>query len=105
MTNIHTSGGSFKVLKGERAALDAAIDAAIAKREAAEKAVSTPCNDGIEILKQPLLAALTEVADANAGVKAIIDEMTSEWRSELDEKSERWRESDRGMAVEAFVER
>jgi hypothetical protein len=103
MTQVHPGGSAFKVLKKESEALDAAIDAAIAKREAAEKLVTAP-NDGIEILKAPLSAALAEVVAANASVKAIIDEMTSEWRSDLEEKSEKWRESDRGMAVEAVVE-
>jgi predicted nucleic acid-binding Zn-ribbon protein len=59
-------------------------------------------NAGLEQLKGPLTAALAEYNSVLAEARGFAEDIASQADSELDEKSERWRDSDRGQAAVAF---
>ena len=70
--------------------------------EAAAKLEDDVFNAGFEQLRGPLTAALAEYNSVLAEARGFAEDIASQADSELDEKSERWRDGDRGQAAVAF---
>lgn len=91
----------FKLSKDELAQRDLLIDKLNAASSALTDAINA-YNEGIALLKEPAERALEAYNEAAVAAREFAADIASQAEQDMSEKSEKWLESDRGQAAEAF---
>jgi hypothetical protein len=94
---------AFKVTKDEKAAIDAAVDAALRAKEAFEAEVDR-VNAKLDELRDELAGKVSAYNEAVESVSAVAQELVDRLRGEYDDKSEKWQESERAEAVSSWID-
>lgn len=94
---------AFKLDKQDTARRDALAGELTAGRAALEDAVSV-FNAGVEALKAPLLAELEKYNAIVEEARGFVEDIASTADGQFDDKSEKWREGDKGQAARTWID-
>jgi hypothetical protein len=92
---------AFKLDKQEIARRDKIFGELTEGRSALEDAVSV-YNAALEELKAPVLAAVEKYNEAVEEARGFAEDIASQADGEIDDKSEKWQEGERGQAASAW---
>jgi seryl-tRNA synthetase len=94
---------AFTLNKNQQAIVQRAIKLVESKKGELDGAVEA-FNEKLKELFGELEERDTEFTAAVGNLRSIIDSLVNRWRSEWDEKSGRWQDSERGEAVSDFID-
>lgn len=94
---------AIKFTKANYQLLRDAIGKAEVEKEALEEAIDDFVGK-IEELFAPVSEAVADLNQANEDVRSILAECITDWRTEWEDKSEKWQESERGQASSTFID-
>ena len=93
---------TFRLSQKDSAVLGVATANLNELREAVEAAVQK-FNIETQLRFEPVVAAITEYNITANELRETVENIVEGWRDEWDEKSERWQQSDRGLAVSDWI--
>lgn len=93
---------SFKLSVADRQELDRKVAALKALKDKVEDKIAC-ANTEIEGIVEDVNIHVRSLGMAIADLSTFIEETASEWREEYEEKSDKWKEGDKGSAADSFI--
>lgn len=93
----------MKLTKAELAERERHADALKSKAQALEEALQE-FNSGLDALRAAFQPALDEYNEALDGAREFKEDIVSSLQEKFDDKSDRWKESERGQQVQQWIE-
>lgn len=94
---------AFKLDKRDRKRRDEIVERLLASREKLEVAISD-YNDAIEKAQTDLEEHIDDYNLILDDAIGLVDDVVSQAESDMEERSEKWQESDRGQAVQTWID-